>query len=68
MTTCGTCKHWHKQDSTDVNNIGAPKRGICRFGPPHCTSLPNGAQTSSYPNLPANFPACAQHDAKLEIA
>lgn len=66
--TCHTCKHWHAQEATAAT-IGQIKRGDCRQGPPHATSLPDGrgnlGVVSSYPLLPANFPACGQHAARL---
>jgi hypothetical protein len=64
---CGTCKHFHR-------NADDLKRGQCREGPPHATTIPldQAAKTqlvlSSYPNLPEDFPACDRHRPKLSIA
>lgn len=70
--TCFTCAHWHAKPKTAAT-LGQPQRGDCRFGPPNVTSIPAGpqgqvAQFSAYPDLPANFAACSQHEARLEIA
>lgn len=70
--TCLTCKHWHEKPRT-AQTLGQPARGDCRYGPPHTTTLPGpGGQVgtfSTYPDLPAQFPACGQHAAKIaEIA
>lgn len=61
--TCDTCKFWHPF-AVDPINLGAEKRGECREGPPHATSIPQQgrlAVVASYPNLPAGFPACGRH-------
>jgi len=61
--TCGTCRHWHAKPRQSLD-LSQPQRGDCREGPPHTTSLP-GPQGlnvfSTYPDLPAQFPACDRH-------
>lgn len=63
--TCGTCQHWHAKPRRSALDINQPPRGDCRYGPPHTTTLPgpngNVGTLSTYPDLPAVFPACSRH-------
>lgn len=61
--TCGTCRHWEKQEA-DPANLGAPPMGACKEGPPQFLMVmdPRGMGMGyAYPNLPANFNACSRY-------
>ncbi len=71
-SVCGTCQHW-RATPRNTMNLSEPQRGHCQQGPPHTTTIPgpNGqmATFTSYPDLPADFPACSQHSPQpVEIA
>lgn len=69
MFKCETCRHWNKR-SVDPNNLMAPVTGECRATVPQLLVIPTqqGLMINpAYPVLPANFPACALHVARLEI-
>lgn len=63
-STCGTCKHWHKQPANPLN-LAAPAQGACQESPPAVmlVQMNNGQaqQISTYPLLPATFAACSRH-------
>ncbi len=63
---CGTCKHWAKMPADPANF--RDRRGQCRESPPHATTIPHGngqILLASYPQLPAEFPACSRHAIEL---
>lgn len=66
--TCGTCQHWH---ALAANPLALnERRGECREGPPHVTTLPSERgpmAISNYPNLPAGFQACGRHKARIAL-
>ncbi len=63
--TCGTCKHWYKNQPTPQDRIGEPKQGECREGPPCVTSIPNNQggimSITAYAPMQENFVACSRH-------
>ena len=69
---CKTCKHWH-QTGKNALDLSAPAHGDCRLYPPavHVVGRPSQQGTPTmalYAALPANFPACSQHETRLETA
>ena len=65
---CGTCKHWHGKGKNPMN-LAAAEAGECRGAPPQAQLMPQPGgvvqKICFYPELPANFPACGQHAAKV---
>jgi hypothetical protein len=61
--TCGTCKHWHKQQSMDLSQ----QKGECRESLHASTfATPQGiAQNAFYPSVPARFPCCSHYAAMV---
>ena len=64
---CGDCRHFVPQ-AVDPLNLGAPKQGQCREGPPAATVIGVHPQQGpilfhTYPQLPATFEACHRFDA-----
>jgi hypothetical protein len=68
--TCGTCKHWIRLPGmTEDGRVNPHVRGDCRRLPPQFGIQMIGnrlAQSLAYPALPPNFPACGEHQTRLE--
>lgn len=79
--TCSTCTHWHPRPKPTPPPGAAvmlsakeePARGECRCMPPtanvlhvHQGNQLAAIQQAVYPLLPEGFPACAQHQLRLE--
>ena len=59
--TCGTCRHWHKQQSMDLS----VQEGLCReqLHSAIIGRTPDGRFITHtyYPAIPAAFPCCDKH-------
>lgn len=67
---CGSCRHFHRQKQVGVIDL-SQVLGDCRRFPPSATVLPvhgGTGQFVQYGQLPPEFPACAEHVQRVEVA
>lgn len=73
---CATCRHWHElPQAPGPLDLSRPRLGQCRCGPPVVTGFqinprtgePTGAVQIHYIRLPADYPACGQHERRQAL-